>query len=433
MTEKYRDAAVDAISAAALAKNGLRLASVNTDDEAEFTEWLRAEWRGFYESAPGKERLAEARTHKGLHRSVGVYDDTAPHPTPVGTVATWLTELTLPGHTRAESWAISSVTVAPTHRRRGIATSLLEGELRTAHTLGLPLAILTVSESVIYGRWGFGPATFATSWSVDTTRAKWNGGETPGRLSFTDPDSYRQTAKKVLNTVSTTRVGEISMELDPGAAEELIGPLKGDDDAGKHRLVRYDSPENVAEGFMHYSVEERADFAQHLVEVHYLAATSERALRALWRFVVELDLVSEVRATLRACDEPLRELVSDMRAAHTTAVEDHLWVRILDVPAALMARRYESDGEIVLNVTDAQQIANGRFRLTVVDGKGHVAAVTDAADIDLPISSLGSILLGHPLARNLALSRKISGTDEAVATLDRLFRTVIPPRLSVWF
>lgn len=424
---------MDPSSATTLARNGLRLVPVDTNDEEAFTEWLQADSRGFYESAPSQERLAQARDHQGLHRLEGVYDDTVPHSTPVGTVSTWLTGLTLPGHTSADSWAISSVTVAPTHRRRGIATALLEGELRTAHSLGLPLAILTVSESVIYGRWGFGPATFATSWSIDTKRSRWSGGETPGQLSFTDPDSYRQTAKKVLNTVSTARAGEISMELDPGAAEGLIGPLKDVDDAGKHRLVRYDSPENVPEGFIHYSVEERTDFAQHLVEVHYLAATSDQALRALWRFVIELDLVSEVRATLRACDEPLRELVSDMRGAHTTAVEDHLWVRILDVPAALTARRYESDGEIVLNVTDAQQIANGRFQLTVVNGSARVVPATDEADIDLPVSALGSILLGHPLTQNLALSGKIAGTAEAVAALDRLFRTAVPPHLSVWF
>ena len=402
-------------------------------DETSFAEWIRADFRGFHERLPSDEKLAEARNRNSMHRLVAVYDDTIPNPSPVGTVATWSTGLTMPGTALVNAWAISSVTVAPTHRRRGIATALLEGELRTAHALGIPLAILTVSESVIYGRWGFGPATFATSWLIDTKRAQWSGGDTPGRLSFTDPDSYRKTAKQVLKTIMLARAGEIEVEIDPGAAEELIGPHKGDDNAGLHRLVRYDSPEGEPEGFVHYSVEERSDFTQHRAEVHYLAATTDRALRALWRFVLELDLVTEVRATLRAVDEPLPELVSDIRGARVTAVEDHLWVRILDVPAALTARRYESDGEVVVEVTDTQEIANGRFRLTVVAGTATVEPTTDRADIELPVSSLGSILLGHPLARNLALSGKLAGDPAAVATVDRLFRTTVPPRLSIWF
>ena len=117
----------------------------------------------------------------------------------------------MPGGARVDSWAISSVTVAPTHRRRGIARAFLTGELRTAQALGLPLAILTVSESVIYGRWGFGPATFASEWRVDTKRVRWAGGETPGRLSFTQPEDYRETGRAVLDRVMAGRTGEIGL------------------------------------------------------------------------------------------------------------------------------------------------------------------------------------------------------------------------------
>ena len=125
-------------------------------------------------------------------RNTAVYDDADPSREPVGTVNAWPAPLTVPGGGRVDSWAISSVTVAPTHRRRGVARALLGGELRTAHALGLPLAILTVSESVIYGRWGFGPATWATAWSVDTKRVRWVGGETPGRLSFAEAGRVRR-------------------------------------------------------------------------------------------------------------------------------------------------------------------------------------------------------------------------------------------------
>jgi predicted acetyltransferase len=359
-----------------------------------------------------------------------VYDDAIPSGEPVGTVNSWVAPLTVPGGGRVDAWAISSVTVAPTHRRRRIATALLGGELRTAHALGVPLAILTVSESVIYGRWGFGPATFATAWSIDTKRVRWAGAETTGRLSFTDAEEYRETGERVLDRVMAARAGEIALE--PYLAHRLIGPLKGDPDAEKYRLVRYDSPEGEPEGFVSYTVkdDEADDFTRHTVEVNYLAAATDKALTALWRYLFELDLVARVKIWTRGVDEPLPALVSDIRGATVTDVEDHLWVRILDVPAALQARSYERDGSLVLDVADDLGIAAGRYRITVADGRAEVVTTGDAADVSLAVSALGSVYLGHDTARGLAVAGRIHGD---VAALDRIFRTAVPPRLSTWF
>ena len=162
----------------------------------------------------------------------------------------------------------------------------------------------------------------------------------------------------------------------------------------------------------------------------YLAAPTDAALTALWRFLLELDLVAEVRAFTRGVDEPLPALVSDVRGAKVASIEDHLWVRILDVPAALAARRYERDGELVLDVTDDLGFAAGRYLLSVVDGVATVERTDRAADVTLPVASLGSVYLGHATAPGLALAGRIAGDADA---LDRLFRTATPPRLSTWF
>ncbi|MGO4276989.1 GNAT family N-acetyltransferase, partial [Paenibacillus sp. TAF58] len=115
----------------------------------------------------GDDAIAEALDYQRDRRTTAVYDDGMPSPaTPVGTVNSWIAPLTVPGGAAVGRDRRSPRPVAPTHRRRGIARALLGAELRTAHALGVPLAILTVSESVIYGRWGFGPATFATEWRV---------------------------------------------------------------------------------------------------------------------------------------------------------------------------------------------------------------------------------------------------------------------------
>ncbi|MFF1879487.1 GNAT family N-acetyltransferase [Leifsonia sp. NPDC058230] len=429
MNETALSRPIDDESARAVSEAGLRLTLVDTTDDAAFDQWIAADFRGFLSEHPKPEVLAEARDYLRDRRTTAVYDDAIPSAaSPIGTVNSWIAPVTVPGGGTVPGWAISSVTVAPTHRRRGIATALLGGELRTAKALDVPIAILTVSESVIYGRWGFGPATFASEWRVDTKRVRWAGPPTGGRLSFTDPAAYRETGHRVLERVMAGRAGEIG--LSPYLADRLLGPLKGNSDADKYQLVRYDSPEGEPEGFVSYLVKDGDDFVRHSVEVDYLAATTDAAFTALWRFLLELDLVAEVHITTRGVDEPLPFLVSDVRGARVTSVEDHLWVRILDVPAALTARGYEQDGELVLGVTDSLGFAGGRYRLRVSGGRAHVEETADSPDVTLPVSSLGSIYLGHDAARGLATAGKIEGDADA---LDRLFRTAVPPRLSTWF
>ncbi|WP_431278535.1 GNAT family N-acetyltransferase [Leifsonia poae] len=429
MTETYLTQPIDEESVRAVSDAGLRMTLVDTADVAAFDEWIRADFRGFLGEHPKPEALAEARGYLGDRRTTAVYDDAIPSAaSPIGTVNSWVAPLTVPGGGTVPGWAISSVTVAPTHRRHGVATALLGGELRAAKAIGVPVAILTVSESVIYGRWGFGPATFASEWRVDTKRVRWAGPPTGGHLSFTDPASYRESGYRVLDRVMAGRAGEIAMT--PYLADRLLGPLKGNPDEDKYRLVRYDSPAGEPEGFVSYVVKGDDDFVKHTVEINYLAAATDEALTALWRFLLELDLVSEVHIMTRGVDEPLPFLVSDVRGAHLASVEDHLWVRILDLPAALTARTYERDGEIVLDVTDTLGLAGGRYRLSVSGGTARVEETTDAPDVTLPVSSLGSVYLGHDAARGLAIAGKIEGDTDA---LDRLFRTAVPPRLSTWF
>jgi predicted acetyltransferase len=420
---------LDQRSSSDLAERGLRMSLVDTSDDAAFNEWLLADFRGFHTGRKNAEAMAEARAYLRHRRTTAIYDDTIPAASsPVGTVNSWPAPLTVPGARSVPAWAISSVTVAPTHRRRGMARALLEGELRTAHAMGLPLAVLTVTESVIYGRWGFGPATFATEWRVDTRRASWIGPVASGRLSFAQPEEYRETGRAVLARVMASRAGEIGLE--PYLADRIIGPLKSNPDADKMRLVRYDAADGTPEGFVSYLVREKDDFVHHTVEVEYLAAATPEALAALWRYLIELDLVSEVHVWTRGVDEPLPWFVSDVRAAHQVNSEDHLWVRILDVPAALEARSYERDDSLVLEVADELGLAAGRYRVTVEGGAAVVAPTTDAADVTLPVAALGSVYLGADASRGLASAGRISGDWER---LDRLFRTAEPPRLSTWF
>ncbi len=173
--------------------------------------------------------------------------------------------------------------------------------------------------------------------------------------------------------------------------------------------------------------------------MHHLAAATDDAYAALWRFLLELDLIGEVRAPLRSIDEPLRWQVDDQRAIRTTAVNDHLWIRVLDPVAALSARTYAGPGLALLDVSDADGFAAGRFLIDVdasgaaTLGRDAVSAV-DVPEIALDAAALGSLLPGGVRAATLAAAGRIRERRPGdAAAVDRLLASPTTPWLSVWF
>jgi predicted acetyltransferase len=432
-TPSHLDLPVDETSRARLAEQHLTLRTVDTTDAADFAAWSDAVTRGFLGPVDPAERTEARRAHVRDDRLTGVYDPTTAAPAePVATTHCWPAELTLPGGRAVTSWAISGVTVSQTHRRRGIARQLLEAELRTADALGLPIAMLTVSESTIYARFGFSPAAFARDLRIATRRVRWTGpATTTGRIHHVTPEQLRDTGHAVVERVRATRAGEVSYPADSTFWLRQIGLGIGDENAKNLRLVRFDDADGVPQGFAVYQlVEDEDDFSDHTLKLHWLVAATPDAYAALWRYVLEMDLVSTVTAHLRPVDEPLRWLIDDFRAVHVDEV-DHLWVRVLDTPAALAARTYRSAGRLVVRVTDDLGLADGTFAIEVGDaGAATVLPTDDEPDATVTVNALGSLLLGGVSARTLQAAGSLSGDVERV---DTLFRASVEPFLSTWF
>jgi predicted acetyltransferase len=133
------------------------------------------------------------------------------------------------------------------------------------------------------------------------------------------------------------------------------------------------------------------------VHVIDLAATDPVVDALLWRFVLGLDLVGEVRAPKRPTDEMLRHRLAEPRRLRTTAVRDDLWVRIVDLPSALCARRYLIEGELVFDVVDSfRPQTDGRYLLAAGPHGADCSRTRRPPDLSLDIASLGSALAGHP-------------------------------------
>ena len=173
------------------------------------------------------------------------------------------------------------------------------------------------------------------------------------------------------------------------------------------------------------------------MRVHRLIAETPDAYAALWRFLLELDLVGELEAPVMSVQEPVLWMIADRRAARLW-VGDHQWVRILDVPAALQARRYAAPGAVALEVTDDLGFAEGRWILRVGEsGAGSVepwegeATPAGVPAIRLGVADLSAVYLGSVSLTALAAAGRVQSTDAAAAA--RIFSWFETARLSFWY
>lgn len=468
MSFEPRSIPIDPDAKAALAAKGLDYRLIDPGDVDALDGWIDADHRGFHHPRPrdpGRDYDRGVMAERRIH---GVYDHSIPEPrVPVATVSSWPSGLSVPGGRSVDGWAVSSVTVSPTHRRRGIARALMEAELATAKRAGAAIAMLTATEATIYGRFGYAPAAKAATIEIDRRRAHWIGPDAPGRVHFVDPASLREQAPAISRRAVARTPGEIDRW--PGALDRMLGLVDPDSDASRGlRALRYDDERGQPQGFATFRVT-REPHEPGWVEFDVLAAATDDAERALWRVLVEQDFVSGVRGLLRSVDEPLEWLLEDPRAVTMRDVSDHLWVRIVDVAAALGARRFGAAGELVLDIVDPLKYAAGRYTLLAsADGRavvhsprpdgadeppvprrerarnraagseaGGSRAASRAAEprsMRLHVRDLASIYLGGVRPSVLARAGRITeASPGALELADRMFASPRTPHLSIWF
>ena len=425
-----RHVPVDQVSADRLASQNLTYRVIDTSSDADIEAFVRADARGFLDADPSNETVAANSATFGERRNIGVFEADAPVGAwPIATVNSWVTPLTIPGG-ELDMWAISVVTVSGTHRRRGIARALLEGELRSAASAGVPIAGLTASEATIYGRYGFAPAIPVARVSVDTRRAGWIGGTQPGRVEYLDREALKGHLAAVHDVARTQRSGQVPGW--EGRWARVAGLTPEHPSPAAIRGVRYLDEHGAVRGVMAYKLTEVPGEFRFEMAIEQLTAVTPEALTALWGFALQHDLVSKVTADLRPVDDPVMWLVADQRAVEFT-VHDHGWLRILDVPASLKARSYRAPVDLVLRVVDALGFADGTWRLHVVDGRASVKATSAEADVTADAAALSAMYAGGVTAAQLRAAGRLIASADVAATLDDALRTVDAPLLGIWY
>lgn len=351
----------------------------------------------------------------------------------VGHVGGYRIDALVPGGAYVPTSAVTRVGILPTHRRRGLASRLMARLLDEAAARGQVMATLRASETVIYGRFGFGLGGWAAEVKIDAARARpLKGGATGG--------SFRLLARdEIIPTVRTI------YDAHPGRPGVLRRPdwmweryfYEATKDESTHHVVVHRNADGLDDGYAHYSLkwqEVPFEMTGGEGDLHELVAASPSTELALWGFLFDIDLVRTWTASERPVDDAVRVACHDIRAYDPKLVWDEQWVRILDVDAALGARTYQPTGDSsTVSVTDTHFEAN--------TGVWHIGAhgakridEGEPADLTVDVRVLGALYLGGVTWRQLADVGEVGATsDEAVRRADSLFRVERAPFCGSFF
>jgi predicted acetyltransferase len=335
----------------------------------------------------------------------------------------YLFDTTVPGGAQVPTAGVMAVGVLPTHRRRGALTKLMQRQLADTHERGEPLATLYASEGAIYSRFGYGLASLAGNIDLPKEHAQLWDDEPIGQVRILDGEEEAlELLPPIYDRVQTETVGMLARTPDWWKVRRLFS--RPGRSGGEQVRVAVEL-EGGLEAYALYRLNfaARNMISETTLEVGEALGTSRRALEAIWRYLLGIDWVARIKASWVPLDHPLLLWLREPRRLGFTVVEA-LWVRLVDVGAALEARRLE-EGSIVLDVRDEFCPWN-TARWQTRDGA--VARTTAEADVVLGAAELGSVYLGGFTFDQLLRAGRIEESKAGgVARADELFRTLRQP------
>jgi predicted acetyltransferase len=380
----------------------------------EFEEFSRAAMSAFHREFTDSDRERYEQIDEP-ERSLAWFDDGRV----VATTGAFTRELTVPGAV-VPCAAVTAVAVVPTHRRRGLLTAMMRRQLEDLRERGDALAVLWASEGTIYRRFGYGIGARAAQLSVRRPAARLATVPAAVGAMWAGPAAEHVEAMRgVHERVRPHRPGMLDRH-GPWWNDRLDDPESEREGAQPLRAVTVD------DGYALYAVrpEFDDDGPAGEVRVRELVAATPTAHARLWAFLVDQDLTRTVTWHAAPVDEPLWLMLTDPRAVRIT-LSDSLWVRLVDVAAALGARSYASDADVVLEVADEFCAWNaGRYRLS-----GSGCERTDAEpDVALDVADLGAAYLGGTTLRSLAAAGRVRElTPGAVVRASAALRGEVEP------
>ena len=389
---------------------------IRTITEDEFEAAVRSLEASFSGSATDED-LRRERAVAEIDRWLAAFDDGSI----VGGAAAASFTLTVPGGRQVPTAGVTAVGVQPTHRRRGINTAMMRAQLDDVHRRGEPLAALYASEGGIYGRFGYGVAAFLGEINLEVGRSSFiRGYRTSGRIRLLDRATALPLMRPVYEAERSRRPGMIAM--DDRWWDLLF--FESEKDKDEPIVYAVHDTEGTVDGYCTYKVKHDwpDSIAKLQLSVRQLVGSTPQTWADLWRYVFDIDLVHSVNAWNRPVDEPLLHLMQEPRRLRF-GLKDGLYIRLVDVQAALGARAYSADGSVAIEVDDPFCPWNaGRFMLEARDGEVLCTRTDISPEIACTATDLGGTYLGGMSFRQLHRAGRIEElVSGALARADAMF------------
>jgi predicted acetyltransferase len=338
----------------------------------------------------------------------------------IATLAVHSLTMSVPGSEVAVG-GVNHVAVRADYRRRGLMTSMMMAALRDIQERGEAVSALWPSEAGIYGRFGYGLASRHASLLIDGQPGV-AGLPSPGEIRLLPDASTADTAllDRLYRSWSATRPGSIAR-----SAERWRQRLLPQDD-GRGRstdVVCLLHRDDEADGYALYTTRpqwSQGQLPKGTTVVLEVCAQTSSALAGLWNHLLSVDMMARTVAAMIPVDDPGIWTLRDPRQWQTQ-LTDNVWIRLIDVPAALRARTYSRDLDVVLDVQDDLLPGNARRYRLSGDATGASCDPTTApADLRLTAAQLGASYLGGTSLASFALTggleEKRRGALNEVAT-----------------
>jgi predicted acetyltransferase len=348
----------------------------------------------------------------------------------VGTVDAVTSGLTLPGGAIVGHAAVSHIGVLPSFTRKGIATALMDHQLRDIAARGEVVATLRASEATIYERYGYGVASSSQTVEVQTARAALRPDVgTDGPVRLLDAAQTWDILPRIYAGNRPSRPGTIDRR-EPWWQSLR---LRTESSSGPSYVAVYGEPGSES-GFTRYRpIDTDKWFVsdQRTIVVEDFFAPTTDAYLGLLRFLLGLDLVDRVVFWMLPVDDPLPWLLVDRRAMRITGVHDETWLRVIDAQKALAARRYAEDGAVTIAVNDPL-LQNNSVSFTIAGGGAE--PTNRRAQLHVGVEGLAAVLLGGATWRGLTVAGLARADDPAALVVaDRLFAVADAPYAGFFF
>lgn len=401
--------------------------------------WYAAVAIGFAGRAPSRDAINRYAASGAVDAKqiYAVYQTEAPPGglpanVPVGTYASYPGTVNVGNGQLLAAHLITAVTVRPSHRRRGILSTMIRADLARAQASGIALAALTATEALIYGRFGFGETTTTNAVTVDTSAGFALRSAATGTVDLVPTDSAGELQARLFEQVHLSGFGSVSRPNSYRARVSGAWTFDNPDPDKAVRVAAHFDRSGTIDGYLSYKHPEPGTTPSALQIIDFLAVDSNAYL-GLWEFLAGVDRTSAVHWARPPGEDPLRWALTDSSRYKVTGVEDDLWLRLLDVAAALEARQYWRDGVVEFEIRDRLELISGKYRLTVRDGQGAVARIEAGSPVELSMDAadVAALYLSGVRAEMLLAAGRFGnptpGLEAAVARFDSLFAVPAAP------